>query len=271
MAVDGISGAGNSVEAALRHAASATGVDFGFLVKTAKRESGFNASARAPTSSAAGLFQFIEQTWLATLKRHGANHGYGRYAALIQQGSDGRYKVSGADDRRAVMNLRYDPQAASVMAASLASDHAAYLRGRVGREPSGGELYAAHFLGPEGAAKLIDAAHGAPHASAASLFPAAAAANRSVFFRGGRALSAGELYGNLTSTVGSAVAAPSPEVDPGQAAFADYAGARLRERERQESLLVDLLLSGSGYENSAGSAFSSEIFSLLIEARNERP
>jgi len=28
--------------------------------------------ARAQTSSAAGLFQFVDQTWLATLKRHGA-------------------------------------------------------------------------------------------------------------------------------------------------------------------------------------------------------
>src|ERR1700761_4017013 len=126
----------SGIEAAVRRAADVTGVDFGFLMRTAKRESGFDAGAKAPTSSAAGLFQFIEQTWLATVKRHGAAHGYARYADLISEGSDGRFHVPGGEEaRKTVMDLRYDPHCAALMAGELPSDAAAYLRGRTGREP----------------------------------------------------------------------------------------------------------------------------------------
>jgi hypothetical protein len=103
------------VEAAIRRASQTTGVDFDFLMKTARRESAFNPNARAPTSTAAGLFQFIEQTWLGTVKAHGAKHGYGQYADLIHRGSDGRWRVEGSA-RNVVLDLRFDPQAASAMA-----------------------------------------------------------------------------------------------------------------------------------------------------------
>src|SRR6201994_3775497 len=142
------------VEVAIQRASNATGVDFTFLLGTAKRESGYNPGAHAPTSSAAGLFQFVEQTWLATLKAHGAKYGYARYADMIQKGSDGRYTVQGgAQARQTVMDLRLGPHAASLMAGELASDQASYLRGRMGRDPTQGELYAAHFLGPQGSAR----------------------------------------------------------------------------------------------------------------------
>src|SRR5690349_23170937 len=177
MAIEGIRGV---VEQAIQRASQATGVDFSFLMKTANRESGFNPAAHAPTSSAAGLFQFVEQTWLSTLKNHGSKHGYARYSELISRGSDGRYHVQGSEARRAVMDLRLDPQAASLMAGELASGHAAYLRGRVGRDPTAGELYAAHFLGPQGSAKLIQAVQSTPGAAAAALFPDAAHANKAI-------------------------------------------------------------------------------------------
>jgi len=272
MGTEAVEGIGGQVETALRRAASATGVDFGFLVRTAQRESGFNAGARAGSSSAAGLFQFIEQTWLSTLKRHGAAHGYARYAALIQEGSDGRYSVAGGPEARsAVMNLRYDPQAASVMAAALASDHAAYLRGRMGREPTGGELYAAHFLGPQGSAKLIEAARYAPGAPAASYFPEAAAANRGVFYEHGRPLSIAELYANLSRTGGetAAVDEADPAAAAGEAAFAAYAGARRTEKLRQEALLVGFLLSGEGSAAAGpfGAYYSSDLLQMLSDAR----
>lgn len=274
MDADSVKGMGGQVETALRRAAIATGVDFGFLVSTARRESGFNAAARAGTSTAAGLFQFVEQTWLATVKRHGAAHGYARYAALIEQASDGRYHVSGREARQAVMDLRFDPHAASVMAGALANDHAAYLRGRIGRDATAGELYAAHFLGPQGSARLIQAVGDAPNAPAAKLFPDAAAANRAVFYRGGRALSVAEVYNDLSQVGGQAPAIP--EADPGEAAFAAYAGARRGERERQEAMLIDMLLAGSGLlasaparENAVSGLFSAEILTLLAQVRQD--
>ena len=275
MGADAINGPGGSlggqVENALRRAASATGVDFGFLVSTAQRESGFNANARAGTSSAAGLFQFVEQTWLSTLKRHGASHGYARYAALIQEGADGRFRVDGAEARQAVMNLRYDPHAASVMAGALASDHAAYLRGRVGREPTGGELYAAHFLGPQGSARLIEAVRYSPGAPAASYFPEAAAANRGVFYHGGRPLSIAELYANLSQTGGARPVEQGPSEDAGEQAFAAYAGARREEKLRQQAMLVSLLLSGDGAAAAGpfGSYYSADLLQMLSDARGK--
>src|SRR4051812_4656596 len=213
MAVQGIRGI---VEAAIERASKATGVDFGFLMKTAGRESSFNPRAQASTSSAAGLFQFVGQTWLQTLKQHGSKHGYARYADLITRGADGRYHVEGAEARRAVMDLRLDPHAASLMAGELAADHAAYLKGRVGRSPTAGELYAAHFLGPQGSARLIEAAQSQPGASAAALFPDAAPANKAIFYRDGRAATVGEVYANLPRVAGAqdGVAAPAAPIDP---------------------------------------------------------
>ena len=259
------------IETAIRRAASATGIDFGFLLHTAKRESGFNALAHAPSSSAAGLFQFVEQTWMSTLKRHGAAYGYARYADLISEGSDGRFSVPQGDvARKTVMDLRYDAHAASMMAGELASDHAAYLRGRTGREPTGGELYAAHFLGPQGSAKLIEAYGSNPNQTAAQLFPEAAASNRNVFYRSGRALTVAEVYADLSRAggvdIGVQVAADG---DPGEGAFTAYAGAAHNERMREEAMLINLIMSdpdGGSSKSPAGSLFSSEMLSALSAA-----
>ena len=267
------------VEAAIQRASSATGVDFSFLLGAAKRESGFNPSAKAPSSSAAGLFQFVEQTWLSTLKQHGSKYGYARYAELIHQGADGRYTVQGAEARRAVMDLRLDPHAAALMAGELASDHASYLRGRMGREPTGGELYAAHFLGPQGSARLIEATRDTPHATAASLFPDAAASNHSIFYRQGRAVSVGELYTNLTDTVGPQQSAPTAVPTP-EPAFLQYATARRLDRINQEQTLIDMVLRGPEQPDSGlgqskassasltGSLFSADMLRVLSDARH---
>jgi hypothetical protein len=258
------------IEQAVRGAAQATGVDFNFLMRTAKRESGFDAGAKAVSSSAAGLFQFIEQTWLATVKRHGAAHGYARYADLITEGSDGRFRVQGDEARKVVMDLRYDPHCAAIMAGELASDHAAYLRGRTGREPTGGELYAAHFLGPQGSAKLIEAAQTTPTATAATLFPDAASANHGVFYRDGRALSVSEVYADLGRTGGKGAAAA--EADPGEGAFTQYAGAGRLERLREQAMLMQFILSTPDNSSTASGSpvnamMTAEMLSAFAKAK----
>jgi hypothetical protein len=273
MAVQGIRGI---VEAAIERASKATGVDFGFLMKTAGRESGMNPRAKAGSSSAAGLFQFVEGTWLSTLKQHGAKYGYARYADLITKGSDGRYRVEGKEARQAVMDLRLDPHASSLMAGELASDHAAYLKGRVGRDPTAGELYAAHFLGPQGSAKLIEAAQARPGVSAASLFPDAARANKSIFYRGGRAATVGEVYANLTKAGGGqseGVAAPQDDA-PGDGEFVHYASARRLERQQQQEALVAMILHGAQPADQTGvgsrltgSIFTTEMLKMLSDSR----
>ncbi len=188
------------IAGAIKQAASTTGTSFEYLLATAKMESNFNPTAGASTSSAHGLFQFIDQTWLGTVKEAGAQLGYGQYADAITKSSSGGYSVSDPAARNAIMKLRDDPAAASSMAAVLTQSNSFKLTGMVGRRPTDGELYMAHFMGVGGAAKLINSAQDNPQASAAGLFPNAAAANRSIFYdRSGQARSVSEVYSVLTA------------------------------------------------------------------------
>jgi len=68
------------IASSVKQAASSTGASFEYLLATAKMESNFNPKAAASTSSARGLYQFIDQTWLGTVKEAGAQLGYGKYA-----------------------------------------------------------------------------------------------------------------------------------------------------------------------------------------------
>jgi soluble lytic murein transglycosylase-like protein len=77
------------ITGAIRQAAQSTGISFEYLLTTAKIESNFNPSAQASTSSAKGLYQFIDQTWLGTMKQDGAALGLGRYADAIARTSEG--------------------------------------------------------------------------------------------------------------------------------------------------------------------------------------
>ena len=282
MAIESIK---QAVGAAIQGASEATGVDFDFLMRTAKRESGYNPAAKASSSSAAGLFQFVEQTWLGALKRHGAKHGYGDYADLIQGSGDGRLSVAGGNARKAIMALRLDPRAASLMAGELASDNAAYLRGRVGREPTSGELYIAHFLGARGSADLIETAQLRPAVPAASLFPEAASANPAIFYRDGRAASAGEVYSALSRSQ------PSEPVSLQHAVATNedfiHTGKNRLSRLEQEKVLTDMILGmgkdgtgralgfgvsaddeGSNIKGLTGSLFTSEMLTLLSHAQH---
>lgn len=68
-----------TVTGAIRQAARMTGTSFRYLLATAQIESNLNPNAKVATSSAHGLFQFIDKTWLATLKEQGPALGYGPY------------------------------------------------------------------------------------------------------------------------------------------------------------------------------------------------
>jgi hypothetical protein len=182
-----------AAQAIVQRAARATGADFSFLLETAGRESGLAPAAQAKTSSAAGLFQFIESTWLRLVERYGEKHGLPGAEGLGPGDAD----RLGPKARRALLDLRFDPQAAATLAGELAQENAAVLEARLGRPAQAGELYAAHVLGPAGAARLIEAAD-AQAPAAATLFPAAAKANPALFFdREGAAVSAQALLTRL--------------------------------------------------------------------------
>lgn len=173
---------GNRVTNAIALASRRTGMDFAYLLGQAKIESSFNPTARAVTSSATGLYQFVDQSWLGVINQHGAKYGLGWAADAIQETGQGHYYVADPVLRQQILDLRNHPETASVMAAEHASDNKTYLESRLGRAAQPVDLYLAHFLGVGGAAKFLAAHDQNPGAPAASLFPAAARANRSVFY-----------------------------------------------------------------------------------------
>lgn len=170
------------VTTAIRTAADSAGVDFDYLYNQARLESGFNPDVRARTSSATGLFQFLDQSWLGVVRQHGAQHGLGWAAAAIRTDRNGRHSVSDPQLQRTIMDLRRQPEAASAMAAAFAADNRAYLSNRLDRPTESVDLYMAHFLGPSGAGRFLEAHAANPDAAAAPAFGREARANRSIFF-----------------------------------------------------------------------------------------
>ncbi len=163
-------------------ASSLTGIPDHYLAHLAERESSFDPVAAAGTSSAKGLYQFTEATWLDLFARHGPNHGQGELARHIELPTNGRPTVENLRLKRRILNLRFDPKLSTFMAAHYAREQRVFLTRRLGREPNYAELYIAHFLGASGAAKLFIAKEKTPKASAVALFPAAARANRRFFY-----------------------------------------------------------------------------------------
>lgn len=224
------SGRNGAVQSAIAQASAKTGIDFNYLLGQAQVESGLNASARAGTSSATGLYQFLDQSWLAVVKRHGAEHGLGWAADSIQPGAGGRLTVSDPATRQAILDLRKDPQTASLMAAEHAADNKVAIEASVGREATGTDLYMAHFLGLGGARNFLKTLDANPGQAGAALFPAAAAANRNVFYgANGQPRSLAEIYsrfaakldrgaalaGGVAGLATTSVAAIESEVIPG--------------------------------------------------------
>jgi hypothetical protein len=208
-------GTNPTVTGAIRQAARMTGADFKYLLATAQVESNLNPNAQAATSSARGLFQFTEQTWLTTLKEQGAPLGYGPYANAITRQPSGDYAVSDPSMTQAVMNLRSDPNANALMAGAFTKLNAGKLADRLGRGPTEGELYVAHFLGPTGASRLIGLADSRPMTPAAAVFPVAARANPTIFYDGrGNARSAGDVYRTLIGRYHVARSGPANPPNP---------------------------------------------------------
>jgi hypothetical protein len=196
-----------NIAQAISDASARTGVGFEYLVDQARIESGFRADAKAATSSAAGLYQFTNGTWLSTVKAHGAKHGLGWAAGAISPGG----KVADPAQRSAILALRNDPQLASLMAAEHAGDNRDALIEGTGRAPEDVDLYLAHFLGSAGAVKFLNNWQADPTAPAAPLFPEAASANRAIFYDGeGRARSLDVIRQRFAAKLGAADAPAQP-------------------------------------------------------------
>jgi hypothetical protein len=198
-AVQGLDPARARIAGAIKQASASTGASFEYLVAAAKIESNLQPTASASTSSARGLYQFIEQTWLGTVKQAGASFGYEQFADAITRQPSGSYTVSDPAMRQQILKLRDDPAANAAMAGVLTQSNSFKLVSAIGRRPNDNELYIAHFLGVGGASRLITANVSQPQANAVEMFPRAAAANRPIFYdKSGNARSVGGVYAELT-------------------------------------------------------------------------
>jgi hypothetical protein len=181
------------VRAAIDEAAGATGIPAGYLYTVAKKESSLNPKAQASTSSAGGLFQFIDKTWERTLEKHGDKYGYGPDTP------------------------KTDARANALMAAEFTKENAAVLRSS-GIPVNSKTLYLAHFAGAEGATKLLRAGS---EAEAADVLPAAAKANPTIFYSGGASRTVGQVVGRLTAGFNADAQPPKQVAAAGGATASD--------------------------------------------------
>ncbi len=195
------SGQAKSIVAALTSASRRTGADFDYLLNTAMRESSLKPQAKSKTSSTSGLFQFIDQTWLDLVRRHGHEVGLGELSNQINRQDNGRHLVPNGAKKKEIIALKFDPKISAHMAGKFAEESRQAVESKLGRKLAPGELYIAHFMGASGGAKLIATAASDPDKSAEVMFPSAARANRAIFYHAnGSARTVKEVYNYLTKS-----------------------------------------------------------------------
>lgn len=154
-------------------AAKMTGMDPGLLLTVAQMESSLNIKAGANTSSAKGLYQFINSTWSEVMGKYGNAYGLPKNANV------------------------FDPWANTLMGAEYLKEGAKRIMSKLGRPATPVDLYMMHFLGGGGGSKFLTNMRNNPNAIAANDFAKQAVANEKVFFSNGRALTYAEVYDNL--------------------------------------------------------------------------
>ncbi|TDR94041.1 transglycosylase SLT domain-containing protein [Enterovirga rhinocerotis] len=195
---------------AIVKAANVTKVDPIYLMALADKESGFRPEVKASTSSAQGLYQFIDRTWLEVVRRFGPDHGLAEEAAAIGivLGERERPFVEDEAMRERILALRNEPYLSAIMAAEMLKKDAAEIGFQFGRRLTTAEMYLAHFLGIEDAARFLALREEKEPAVASHAFPAAARANVAIFYgpatrarRGRRwarpSLTVPEVYGKI--------------------------------------------------------------------------
>ncbi len=182
-----------SVTHSIKSAANATGSNFDYLLKQANIESSLNPNARAAKSSALGLYQFTDSTWLKMVKDHGASHGLESAATALKA------NTLSAEDRAALLDMRRNPELATRMAAEFAADNSKVLTAAGKKDIGAQDLYLAHFLGGAGAVKFLNGLNATPDAPAANALPSAAQSNQAIFFPNGQAASFSDIYARFQS------------------------------------------------------------------------
>jgi len=267
------------VVSAIKNASKNTGVNFAYLVQQAGAESSFKPNVKAKTSSASGLYQFIESTWLNMVKKHGDKYGMGELADKI----NAKGKVATKADRKEILALRNDPEIASLMAAEFARENEQALNENWGGEVGSTELYFAHFLGAGQASAFLRERDENPMQKAAVLFPTAAKANRNVFYdqRTGRAKTMDEVYAFFDKKfdVKDYKDTTIPGYTPGEATEAPtqiassvfYGGVNRAPQQIIERPAYNSIYSNSGYQKLAAQQLASNPVEVMLLAQLDSP
>ncbi|WP_050808159.1 transglycosylase SLT domain-containing protein [Asticcacaulis biprosthecium] len=173
------------------------GMDPRYLVRLAQRESNFDPFAGAQTSTAFGLFQFTENTWLCSLKEFGPALGVSG-AEAIWRNRRGVCETSTRGERARLLALRSDASLSTKVAAAFSLKNYRVLSSEFGRRPSASELYMLHFFGQDAGLRFLEGYALRPYLPASLLVPDAAASNGRIFFTsGGRPRTVGEVFDRL--------------------------------------------------------------------------
>ncbi|MTD92879.1 transglycosylase SLT domain-containing protein [Hyphomicrobium sp. xq] len=121
----------NAITNRIAEEAERRGLDPYFALATAKQESNFNPLSRASTSSAFGIFQFIDDNW----KDYGIRPGAPE---------------------------TYDPETQVVLGVDRIKRNYDGLSANLGRSPEPGELYLAHVFGLRGSSQILAATDDTP-------------------------------------------------------------------------------------------------------------
>jgi len=260
---------------AVKQAAIRTGADFSFLMEKAAAESSFNPAAKSKTSSATGLFQFIESTWLNMVKEHGAKYGLGKYADQIEI-KNGKPCVDDCKTRDAILNLRKNPEIAALMAGEFSAGNEEYLKAHTNDRVGATELYLAHFLGAGGATKFLNSREDNGNAVAARLFPREARANKNVFFNSaGQARTLDQIYNVFakkftTGTTPPSPSAPTPRTHVAEAGSAPAQSAQtlMPLKVAQAISLDDIIWNDELPADRSGFSHNVSLFPHRISAEN---
>lgn len=140
-----------------------------------------------PMSSATGVGQFINKTWLSIMQD-----------PIMQKQVDTSKMTN-----QQILDLRKDPQLSMMATAVYGAQNKATLENALGRPVSDAEVYMAHMMGAGGATAFLNGYKNQPAQSAAALLPDAAASNPNVFYQKGdfsKPLKLSAVYDNISSS-----------------------------------------------------------------------
>lgn len=170
-----------------------------FFLNLGLAESTLRPSAKAETSSARGLFQHLDKTWLNLVEKYGEDNGI----------------YSQDMDKEEILALRDNPAYSTRMAVALTKENEESFKRSFDREPEDEELYAMHFFGAGTGKTFIKAVEDTPNGIAENMFKRQAEANQGIFYdQDGSPVTLKEVKRRLSKKIRTLNTPPKPKPKP---------------------------------------------------------